>query len=197
MRGPPRPSSKPTFCRFQNPLEVRPMPAIRVLPVESFWSSARLAIDSEAWLSVSAFQVVPPSVERQTPPLGDPRNIVLAPSAGSSRIACTAPATVPPFAGSPACTMSSAPLLGAGPCGMNVCATPADGASNRAATAIPRNCPNMTQYRSGGRAPEFIERRNVIGGRTGKAGYRVGAQLLFDCVWHFRHIGLHRAMAPA
>jgi hypothetical protein len=72
-----------------------PTPAIKVLPLGSLGSSAMLAIDSEAWLPVSGVQVAPPLVVRQIPPLTPPMNIVCEPSAGSSRIVCTAPATVP------------------------------------------------------------------------------------------------------
>src|SRR5262249_40792304 len=97
-----------------------PTPAINVFPVGSVGSSARLAIDSEAWLSVSGVQVVPPLVVRQMPPLGEPMNIVGGPSAGSSKIACTAPATVPFGGASPLCTTSIGPNFGDGPCGIKV-----------------------------------------------------------------------------
>jgi hypothetical protein len=58
------------------------MPAISVLPVASVGSSARLAIDSEACLSVSDDHVVPPLFVTQTPPFADPTKIVFAPKAG-------------------------------------------------------------------------------------------------------------------
>jgi hypothetical protein len=96
------------------------MPAINVFPVGSVGSSARLAIEGEACLSVSAFHVAPPSVVRQMPPLTPPMNIVCGPSAGSSRIVCTAPATVPFGGASPLCTTSIGPNFGEGPCGMKV-----------------------------------------------------------------------------
>ena len=56
-----------------------------VLPVGSVGSRPRLAIDSDACRSVSAVQVVPPSLVTKMPPLVEPAKIVFAPSAGSGK----------------------------------------------------------------------------------------------------------------
>jgi hypothetical protein len=100
---------------------VTPIPAIKVLPVGSVGLRARLAIDSEAKLSVRCDQVAPASVVIQIPPLVAPMNMVPAPSIGSSKIACTAPELVPsaPSLASPLPVVSSGPKAGDGPCGMN------------------------------------------------------------------------------
>ena len=97
-----------------------PTPAINVFPVGSLGSSARLAIEGEACLSVSGVQVAPPSVVRQMPPFTPPMNIVCGPSAGSSRIDWIAPATLPFGDASALCTTSLGPNFGDGPCGMKV-----------------------------------------------------------------------------
>ena len=61
------------------PLAVSPVPAIKVLRVGSVGSKERLEIESDACLSVSGVQVVPPLVVFQMPPAGVPANNVLHP----------------------------------------------------------------------------------------------------------------------
>src|SRR5262249_20951008 len=100
----------------QAPLAVMPMPAMMVLPDGSVGSSPRLAIESEDCLSVSAFQVAPPSCVTKTPPLVVLMNIVFGPSAGSGRIDWTAPASLPFGLKSPVWTKGVGPKRGAGPC---------------------------------------------------------------------------------
>src|SRR5215831_3042191 len=81
------------------PADVRPAPAIKVLWVGSVGSSAKLEIDSDAWLSVNGVQVVPPLRVTQTPPFTAPTYKVLG-SLGSGATALMALASVP-FRGSP------------------------------------------------------------------------------------------------
>jgi len=52
--------------------------------------------------------------------VGEPMNIVWGPSAGTSKIGYTAPATVPFGCASPPCTTSSVRNFGDGPCGIKV-----------------------------------------------------------------------------
>src|SRR5437016_14279363 len=71
-RRPPEPVKKHGPAAQTVPLAVRPVPAIKVLRVGSVGSRERLAIESDACLSVSGAQVVPPLVVFQMPPAGVP-----------------------------------------------------------------------------------------------------------------------------
>src|SRR4051812_44343621 len=79
------------------------------------------------------------------PPLVAPMNIVLEPSAGSSRIACTAPATVPLGAASPLCTTSIGPELYEGPMRTKVCAAAVPGSTNATPARPPHDDRNTTR----------------------------------------------------
>src|SRR5580700_7014071 len=119
MRAPPRLATSPLPTK---PFEVRPVPAIRTLGLVG--STARLAIDSERWLSLSGAQLAPPLRVTHTPPLTAPIYIVLG-FVGSVTIACTAPATVPLGGASPLWMVAVGPKLGDGPCGTKVWASAA------------------------------------------------------------------------
>ena len=94
FRRPPEPVKKHAPVEQTVPLAVSPVPAIKVLRVGSVGSRERLAIESDACLSVSGVQVVPPFVVFQIPPAGVPTNKVFA-SSGSATTGPTAPATFP------------------------------------------------------------------------------------------------------
>jgi hypothetical protein len=151
------------------PLEVRPVPAIRVLRLRSVGSKVRLEIESVACLSVRGVQVTPPLVVVQMPPPTVPTKSLFAFS-GSAITGPIAPVTVP-FGGASALP-DRRPKAGAGPWVTKfwftwTCANAAVGSANAVAMTSQRNGPNMirprrhrTSHRPGYIVPK--ELRNAI-----------------------------------
>jgi hypothetical protein len=110
-------------------------------------SRERLAIESDACLSVRGVQVVPPFVVFQIPPTGVPTNKVFA-SKGSATTGPIAPTAFPFGGASPLPTLIVGPKLGDGPCVTKFwltwsCAAAAVGSANAAAMTSQRNGLNM------------------------------------------------------
>jgi hypothetical protein len=111
---PPDPVKRHANAWQTTPLEVSPVPAIRVLRLGSVGSRERLAIESEACLSLKGVQVVPPSIVVQIPPFVVPiKNLFAFP--GSATTGPIAPLTFP-FGGASALRDTPVgPKAGAGP----------------------------------------------------------------------------------
>src|SRR6266545_6085195 len=163
MRGPPRCVYSPEVGK---PFEVMPVPASSTLGLVG--SSARLAIDSERWLSLRGVQLALPLRVTHTPPLVPPIYIVPA-LRGSVTIAWTAPETVPLGGASALWMVPLGPLLGEGPCGTNVWARATGVAvAQRAATRRAVKC-DLVKGRS--------VRGRAMAGSTSKIRHRLPSVL--------------------